>query len=465
MSKTFRIFLILVLVAMSLPVTAVQADPLPLDKAICEEKGGIYGSTPDNSNFCLWLPSLPPYEGDLLIFAHGYVDPREPAGSIPWGQLALTDPALPIIVTGQLKTAFAITSYSQNGLAVIQGVKAVIQLAKLAKNPPPELQHIIPIINNIYLVGASEGGLVTAQAIEQNPEGIFSGGVTSCGPIGDFKAQVNYWGDFRVAFDYFFQDFKTRLAGPIWINPDTRDNWKELSPVIPLTSLQSDIVGALANNPVATKALLNVSKAPIDPTKPESIAQTVLGILDYNVRATNQARMELSGNYKLDGTTNEGNPFGNNGRLYWGSGSFMSDWQMNQWIKKNDTFTADPKALDAIQLAYQTTGKIQAPLVALHTTGDPIVPFWHEWLYQAKIWKNGNGGKFFSIPVARYGHCAFTAKEAVFAYAVMVFKATKTLPLLPMAPQSDENILTQQDYNNMLKQYEPKMIFIPMVSQ
>jgi hypothetical protein len=62
----------------------------------------------------------------------------------------------------------------------------------------------------------------------------------------------------------------------------------------------------------------------------------------------------------------------------------------------------------------------------------------------------------------------FTAKEAIFAYAVMVYKATNKLPILPLAPQSDTDVLTQQEYIDMLKQYEqnePKMIFIPMVNQ
>ena len=53
------------------------------------------------------------------------------------------------------------------------------------------------------MTGVSEGGLITALAIEQRPD-VFDGGLSTCGPIGDFSQQINYFGDFRVLFDYFF---------------------------------------------------------------------------------------------------------------------------------------------------------------------------------------------------------------------------------------------------------------------
>lgn len=54
-----------------------------------------------------------------------------------------------------------------------------------------------------YIVGASEGGLITTLLVERSPQ-LFAGGVAACGPIGDFRAQTDYFGDFRVLFDYFF---------------------------------------------------------------------------------------------------------------------------------------------------------------------------------------------------------------------------------------------------------------------
>jgi hypothetical protein len=312
---------------------------------------------------------------------------------------------------------------------------------------------LTPQFQNVYLVGASEGGLVTALAIEKNEGGIFNGGGTTCGPVGDFRSQVNYWGDFRVAFDYFFQSFRARLADPVWIKDPTRFNWGMYDATKPpSTPLQQDIAIALAANPSAAKQLLRVGKAPIDPALPaETTVTTVLGILDYNVRATNQARQELAKNPALDLSTNGGQPFGNMGRLYFGSNN---DFLLNMWIRANDSFLANPAALAEIRANYDTTGAIKVPLVALHTTGDPIVPYWHEPLYLLKVLRAGQISKFFTIPVVRYGHCAFTPQETIFAYLVMVLKATGKLPVLPaVIPNGSQSVLTAQEFNALYQQY------------
>ncbi len=457
MSRILSLLLVLSLMLAAMPINAVQAVPEPFTDCSMGTQITINGS-----NSCLWVP-LPPltpaWNGDLVIFAHGYVDPNEavvPKGAIPYDQLTITDPTngsktqLPAVLLG-MGYAFAITSYSKNGLAVQEGVQAVTELAEFAKTSYPGLKHI-------YLVGASEGGLVTALAIEKNPDKLFDGGVTTCGPVGDFKQQVNYWGDFKVVFDYFFPTFKDPAPfSAIYISPLTTQKWYiGLVPNNPdPNTIQKQILGALAQGATkgTTQQLLSVTKAPVDPNNPDTVGLTVLGILDYNIRATNEARVEL----------NNGQPFDNRHRLYWGA---LNNSALNAGVAR---FSADAAALTAMK-DYQTTGKIQAPLVALHTTSDPIVPFWHEPLYFLKVLMAGRVSKFFSIPVVRYGHCAFTAKEAIFAFAVMVFKATGQVPLALLTPQTNsQTVLTLDDYNQMMqqyepKQYEPKLYFVPMTN-
>jgi len=456
MSRVFRIFLIATLLLTSLPVTAALAQstgPIASDAYLCEKQyGGVYGSTEDLSNYCLWSPAFPAgVKGDLVIFAHGYVDPATPDGTIPWGQLSIGGSLLPTIIVNQLHAAFAITSYSQNGLAVTEGVTAVEKLAK-------KLQADY---NHIFLVGASEGGLVTALEIEQNPGHLFSGGVTTCGPIGDFTKQVNYWGNFRVSFDYFFRSLGQTLGNPMTVPADTISKWGTYDPtttppsfMIP-NSLQNAIWNAVYANPSATQQLLSVTKAPVDANNPLTVGATVLSILDYNIKATNQAKVEL-----------KGSPYDNRTRLYFGS---SNDFLLNWWIHTNEQFKADSAALISMQTKFQTSGRISAPLVALHTTGDPIVPYWHELLYLLKVWQAGKGSSFFTIPVARYGHCNFTAAEAMFAYVVMVWKATGTLPILPMsATATTDYPLTQQEFNNLLHEYNlssGQPVFMPMITK
>jgi pimeloyl-ACP methyl ester carboxylesterase len=53
------------------------------------------------------------------------------------------------------------------------------------------------------MAGASEGGIITALLVEQYPDRL-DGGLGVCGPIGDFPYQIDYFGNARVLFEYFF---------------------------------------------------------------------------------------------------------------------------------------------------------------------------------------------------------------------------------------------------------------------
>ena len=195
MSRWIRTVLVVLLVLGISPALQVQAQTDP---------GCLYsGEHSNGALYCITMPPpAPPYgmwNGDLVIFAHGYVAVNEPL-AIPWSQMSFSDGqgnviTMPFLVNS-MGYAFATTSYSRNGLAVIQGLADVRELAALFKAQFPSTQHV-------YLIGASEGGLVTTQAIEKAPLE-FSGGLALCGPIGNFRSQINYWGDFRVLYDYFF---------------------------------------------------------------------------------------------------------------------------------------------------------------------------------------------------------------------------------------------------------------------
>src|SRR5438105_2167477 len=48
-----------------------------------------------------------------------------------------------------------------------------------------------------------DGGIITTLAVEQRPD-LFAAGLAACGPIGSFPLQINYFGDARATFEYFF---------------------------------------------------------------------------------------------------------------------------------------------------------------------------------------------------------------------------------------------------------------------
>jgi pimeloyl-ACP methyl ester carboxylesterase len=391
MSRLFR-FAIILTVCLGSALAAPAHAQVPVSQ--CED-----GSQNSGAFYRVCMPGPPiDWNGDLVVYAHGYVPPG-PVTGIPEDQMRLPDGTyLPDLVTSQ-GYAFATTSYSDNGLVIRQGIKDILDLVELFK----ALKKTTP--RYIYLVGVSEGGLVTTLALEQRPD-VFNGGMEVCGPIGDFSRQVNYFGDFRVLFDYFFPGILP--PSPVDIPPELMENW--VSTYTPM------IQAAITQYPLKTLQLLTTSRAAIDPGDKASILQTTLGVLWYNVYATNDAAKKL-----------DGQPFENATRFYSGS---LNDARLNRLVQR---FSADQDALDEIRNFYQTTGLLSVPLVSMHTIGDPIVPYWHTTLYRAKTLVNHTAWKYLNVPIFRYGHCAFQAREVLASFSLLVSRVSGA-PLYNVQP-------------------------------
>jgi pimeloyl-ACP methyl ester carboxylesterase len=328
------------------------------------------------------------WNGDLVLYAHGYVDVTKPV-AIPEGQLSLPDGTSVPGLINSLGFAFATTSYSTNGLAVLQGLADLRELVTIFNAAQGQARRV-------FVVGPSEGGLVTALAIERHPD-IFAGGVAACGPIGSFRGQINYIGDFRMAFDHFFPGvIPGSPIEPPQAAIDTFD-----SVIVPA------IRTAIQQNPDATRQLLNVSGAAVDPADPATVEETIVGLAWYSVFTSADAAQKLGGV-----------PFGNLLRRYTGSDD---DTFLNRSITRVAASTA---ALQQIKSAYETTGKLDRPLVTMHTTGDEIVPYWHEQLYAVKTLLSGSLLKrHVNLRIERYGHCNFRAAETLAAFGTMLLLA------------------------------------------
>lgn len=437
MIRVMAVVVVLVAFAPLAPVGA-QANSDPLAGCLIDTLG--------KSQIALCKPVIP--NGDLVIFAHGYVNPT-PASEemkIPIEQLSIPDSSLtlPGLVTS-MGYAFATTSYRQNGLAVKEGVEDIAELVEYIRNLPEDVLPVQP--NRIYLAGASEGGLITALALEKYPD-LFSGGLSTCGPVGDMRKQVNYWGDFRVVFDYFFPD----LLPPTAINiPDD---------LIPLwnsedKTIQQGIGAAILSKPLATMQLLSVTGAPVDPFVPETSAETAIGILGYNINATNQGKIELGGN-----------PFDNTRKWYRGS---FNDSRLNNPAIGVKRFAADPAAIAELSQNYIPKGNIKDPIVTMHTIGDPIVPYWHEPIYTARVIMAGKGTLHANIPILRYGHCAFKPSEILFGFGVMVYKATQQPFLAYRVQEALPEPGLYEEYNQLEQQFGPDgaghNLYLPAISQ
>lgn len=358
-------------IALLVPVGALARTPPPLP---CAE-----GTLPSGAKSLICVPPVG-WNQQLVVYAPGYA---APGPVLNFRDLTLGGVNLPALVLSQ-GYAFATTSYRQNGLAILEGADDIRELvtAFTVTVAPPQ---------RTFMTGGSEGGLVAALLLEQSP-GMFSSGLAACSPIGTFRGQVNYIGDFRVLFDYFFPEVipGTAIDIPFYVVQD----WA--------TKYLPRALAALQANPARALELMRTSGAAFDPSNAVvTIGLTAAHLLTYNIVSTTDAAVKLGGN-----------PYGNQFKLYLGS---SNDLRLNLRVER---FAAAAAAVAEMK-KYETTGNLTRRLVTLHTTADDLVPFVHEPLYLAKVFLTGHSG-LVPLPVNRYGHCNFNANELLTAFALTV---------------------------------------------
>lgn len=338
-------------------------------------------------------PGFDPATGSLVIYAPGSVPPQlplairdDPVGGVPVSQ----------IVNGVLGHAFATTSYRGNGLIVVDATQDLQRLAAKFR----ELYG--PIGGATFGVGVSEGGLIAALATERHSQ-LFTGTLVACGPIGDFQRQINYFNDFRLAFDFYFAAILAGsgivLGSPIDIPDGVVAGFGTAAAPGPLAQA---IAAALLTNPVSTNQLLAAADIPLQlgVSDPALVVEFVLRLLAYNLLFTNHTQDVLGGQ-----------PYDN---------VAPTDYDRVIDGLAVPSFAADQPALSHLRAMYETSGRLRSPLVTIFNTGDPIIPAWHEEVYQAKV--ADAGATEFLIAqtgVDRFGHCEFTLAELLAAFSAL----------------------------------------------
>jgi hypothetical protein len=245
---------------------------------------------------------------------------------------------------------------------------------------------------------------------------VFSGGLAACGPCGDYAKQIEYVGDFRVVFDEYFRDVIPNW--PVWRQDTTSGSPGGVDPAS-WQAAATAAAPAIADPANASRMtqVLAVTGAPIDAADPKSISATALGVLWYSFRGTNDASAKLGGV-----------PFDNLERSYSGS---ADDDALNSGVQRFHS-AADPSRLATLQ----TQATLERPLVTLHTTGDPIVPIWHERLYADRLSPDSRP-LYTPMTVERYGHCTFKDTEVLAAFATLVLKVSGSELVLPQSALPD----------------------------
>ena len=369
----------------------------------------LTGTQDSGAKYRICLPdNAASWNHQLAVYAHGYMAPDR-AVEIPEDQMVLpgTGQRVDDIITG-MGYGFAASSYYTNGLAVLPGISDLLDVVSVftATYGP---------VDRVLLAGVSEGGLIAALSVERHPE-VYDGGMALCGPYGDFQVQINHFGDFRIVFDYFFPGVMP--GEPLSIPVSLRENWDTFfaDEVLPIVEDPA--------NASAVDQLLQVTDVSPYGYAPPVSTESIERLLWYNAFATNDGVAKLGGQ-----------PFDNQDPYRWYTGS-DNDTLLNEG---GERISGDPVGQAEIEANYQTSGFLSVPLVTMHTTGDPIVPYRHATLYREKAEARGRQLLHRNIEVEGHGHCAFSFGNVFEAFGTLISLVDNPpswvyLPMVARAP-------------------------------
>jgi pimeloyl-ACP methyl ester carboxylesterase len=357
--------------------------------AVYEEVGEKNGAP-----YAMFVPAA--WNGRLVLYAHGFVDPEAP---IALPDVAPTDVAPWVVELREtlLASGHAVvySAYSENGWAVKDGSERTHELRNefILRFGKPRRS---------YIIGRSLGALITLMLAEKFPDS-YHGALALCGPVAGGWGQTTYIGHARVLFDFFFPGVipgDTVTVPPLDYSSD--------SPLV------QSIVGAIVTNPQAAVALASVDQIELPWTSFPELVNSIVRVLGYHVRGTNDLLARTGGH----------SPFDNSNTSYTGLGAF--DPVLNAGVGR---FVGEREGFDYLMNFYQPRGLLRFPLLTLHTTLDPDVPFAHE-KFLATIVANAGTSKWLAQQhYQRYGHCNFSPAEAASAFSRLVtWTETKKKP-------------------------------------
>jgi pimeloyl-ACP methyl ester carboxylesterase len=229
-----------------------------------------------------------------------------------------------------------------------------------------------------FVVGQSMGGLLAVLTLEQQWRE-YAGGLALCGVLTPADLIMQRAFANRVAFDAFFPG----------ILPDVEH--------IPADFHMNDSAAAA----VVEKAL---NAHPPEAELLRSLADIhsnrgLADVLVFNTFVIEDLRLKAGGN-----------PFDNRNLIYTGT---TDDNALNARVRR---YAADPAALRYIAMYGSPSGDLRRPLLALHTTYDPLVPASTAGYYDELTRRLGVGERFVQQYVDRDGHCNITPEQVGIAF-------------------------------------------------
>jgi len=344
--------------------------------------GTLEGDIGPGAHYVISVPEG--WNGDLVLYAHGYTAPVFPVG-IPPGEEPLVEGLRTIALQGGF--AFAYSSYSQTGLGLKDAAQRTDQLASL-------FGSLVGKPRRTFLIGASFGALAALKLVEAHPER-YAGLLTLCGMIGGAQAEVDYVANVRVLFDYFYPGV---LPG----------NVLELPPDFNLqTDLVDSVTAALQANPVPAFELSQITQTPIPFSSDQELGGSIIQALVLQAVELQDILARTHGQSFFDNTQT----------VYTGNlpPELLAD--LNAHVAR---YSEGPAAANLLEKEYGPTGDLRIPLISLHTSRDPVVPIMHEDLYRSLVEAHGGTANLHQTRIEGYGHLAFTPGDLVGAFGQMI---------------------------------------------
>jgi pimeloyl-ACP methyl ester carboxylesterase len=364
---------------------APQAQPAPIlnftiqDPAFTPVLGAraIYG-TRNGYGYQIEVPAK--WNGELVMWAHGF------AGV---GRSLRVQP-LPgreeVIRAGY---AWAASSYSANGWAVRQGSDETLDLARF-------FGTTVGKPTRTYIVGGSMGGNVITDSLETYPDA-YDGALALCGVMTGTEL-----------FDYFlaYNLAAQHLIGKKWdLNAlfDPMPFLKQLAEVNALFGTPGNYTPLGRQFDSIAKNLSGGER----PFRVQGMQQTAAAGVTFfafplgtpikgivNLAPGKRVATNVNTRYDID------------------PGLGRDDESLNASIIR---LAADPAARNAGRGAGYAvpTGKIQVPVLSMHTTGDAFVPIVLQVSYRKIVDAAGRGDLLVQRAVRRPGHCDFSQAEVM----------------------------------------------------
>ncbi|HKO16801.1 MAG TPA: alpha/beta hydrolase-fold protein [Gemmatimonadaceae bacterium] len=342
----------------------------------------VEGSIADGSKYALYRPTQ--WNGDVVYFAHGIIDPALPV-ALPTGD----DAAAIRDGLGGQGFAVAYSSWSENGYDFKDGLQRTHQLRGLVAANFGQPRRS-------YLLGQSLGAQIVQALAEQYPTQ-YDGALAMCGVLGGTKLEVDYIGNVRTLFDHFY---------PGWLPGTTTMSM----PVIPdqNTVVNAALAAMAQDNFRGFGAMMLIDQGALAGRTQTEVLTTLLNVLVYHARGVDDF---------LD-RTHLHSLFDNSQTVY--TSAALPPAFMDALNATVDRYAATPDAAAWLEHDYEPSGQLHIPMLTVHKRFDRLVPYAHEAAYQKIVDAAGSSAMLRQRTMEDYGHCEFGADATVARFQELV---------------------------------------------